>query len=575
MDELFININAYLPFIIEAFVKVYGDEYDSIIAKRINETIVIQYLDPKVLQDYINYIKGCKRRECAVKFLKRIGYNVRYNEDNYIKHLEDEDVAVLEIFIGELSRYKGSLSDYVVPLYGFFEEEYSNDHEKLLQYFLGDYSKKITKDNYVDFKKTDKYLEVVEKVNEVKNVYDEIYSEYSEWESKLSFCEKYVLEEQEKENVIYKRKNDEIFEEVFSEFPLAIRNFVSLMSVDEKQEFLGFKTIKYSYDFNVFNSVSMRVLNSSANILKSFVIEDQVEYLRRFGIKIFDNIDFTLEENINKYLQMIDSDEVRDFVPKSTLVDYISDIRVKKVTEAVRESVINRKDFITIMEMFNNNPDNIDFFYLKLSNNQICIHAPGYQDEDGSFRSIMFFPSASLGPLPYYLLHEFGHVIDNKPYGCGFELLDVKDVNPYDPKLRKYEVFNEVLNDIYATEAFEYLTNKGVDLITPKKYVMSDVSDVNYKFEVKKLLFPLVEKFRAYVTRAKICTNPEELVRYIGKDNFEELVDIVNKVSYLFKNDYENGGQYFEELERLRQVYIDIDNYYSDNFGNLESVRER
>ena len=45
---------------------------------------------------------------------------------------------------------------------------------------------------------------------------------------------------------------------------------------------------------------------------------------------------------------------------------------------------------------------------------------------------------------------------------------------------------------------------------------------------IKKMLFPLVEKFRAYVTRAKICTNPEELVRYIGKDNFEELVDIVN-----------------------------------------------
>ena len=62
MDNLSIDFNRLLPFAIDAFTKVYGEEYHDIIFQRINNTIIIPYHDIEGLNDYILYIKRCKRR---------------------------------------------------------------------------------------------------------------------------------------------------------------------------------------------------------------------------------------------------------------------------------------------------------------------------------------------------------------------------------------------------------------------------------------------------------------------------------------------------------------------------------
>src|SRR5699024_6814206 len=130
-------------------------------------------------------------------------------------------------------------------------------------------------------------------------------------------------------------------------------------------------------------------------------------------------------------------------------------------------------------------------------------------------------------------MHECGHIIDQSSKGTGFEssndFNENSEKNPYDNAFRKYEKFNETLNDIFTMEAVELLHNHGTYLIEPSEFTLSDISNHNTALITKNLLRPLLSKFRQQVISAKVKADHSELIRYIGKDNFEELVDVVNK----------------------------------------------
>jgi len=62
----------------------------------------------------------------------------------------------------------------------------------------------------------------------------------------------------------------------------------------------------------------------------------------------------------------------------------------------------------------------------------------------------------------------------------------------------------------------------------------------------------LYEKFKKQVVKGKVYTRPEELTKYIGVDNFEALVDVVNKVDYFVRNGLKNKIQNRE----INLVYV-------------------
>ena len=108
-----------------------------------------------------------------------------------------------------------------------------------------------------------------------------------------------------------------------------------------------------------------------------------------------------------------------------------------------------------------------------------------------------------------------------------------------------------------------------------------DASNVNTSSLNKEILKPLIERFRKQVIKAKVNSEPQELIKYIGKDNFEELVDVVNKVDYLSRNGVKTKIDkspedpmvidYYEQVERAKHIYNNIDNYYANNFGDTNS----
>ena len=378
--------------------------------------------------------------------------------------------------------------------------------------------------------------------------------------------------------------------DVYSKLPIPVINAISGKSLEEKSTAIfGELDISSSSNIESFSFNNMEKLKSKdVDLWDKFLIAlRQSCYLKNIGIEISNEqmLKCDSEEDVNNYLFFLSQDNIRKYIPSDDLISYITSLRENNYEDALREYYVNRDDFLDAKREFGNNEGNLKYIYEQIKNKKVCIASQGGTRNNNEFISIMFYAIRTYegGSLFYTFMHECGHIIDQSSNGTGFETFsdfnENSEKNPYDNDFRKYEKFNETLNDIFTMEAVELLHNQGIYLIEPSEFTLSDISNHNTALITKNLLKPLLSKFRQQVISAKVKADHNELIRYIGKDNFEELVDIVNKVDYLSRNgvvpkidtspDDEMVKEYFEQVERAKKIYNNIDDYYSNNIENL------
>ncbi len=598
MVDLSIDVEKLLPFVVDAFTTVYGDEYHDIILKKMKNAFVIQYYDIEGLDDYISFIKGCKRREYAIKFLDGIGIDIeKYKKANYLQPLDSKIEKILEYYMK--SSYLGfnKNTDYWVPLQAFKSDNAENpdillaNKIKIINYLLDNGYEQITKENFDLFIETEEYHKVLEKVDELNMVYEQLLSEYREWEEKLRPYEQFVESETKRKKEILRRNKILFFMDIYSKLPLTIRKAISDKSLEEKINIiLGFSDISSATFIESFGSDKMKQLKSKDVSLddKSFIISLQANFLRNIGLDVIDKYSsymvYLSDEDVDDYLKFLNQDNIKKYIPSSDLVSYIAISRENRYEEAIREYYMTRGDFTNIKKDFSDD-DSLEYIYERVRNKSVCIDGLSVINDDNWPMSLMFYTirTFSCGSLFHVFMHECGHIIDLNSERTGFESFNDFTYNsinnPYDECFRKYEKFNEALNDIFTIEAVELLHNQGIYLIEPQEFTLLDASEINTASITKNLLQPLLAKFRKQVTSAKIKADRSELIRYIGNDNFEELVDVVNKVDYLSRNgvtskldtspEDEMVKEYFEQVERAKRIYRNIDDYYSDNVGYL------
>ena len=589
-----IDFKRLLPFVVDAFTKVYGEEYQDIIFQRINNALIIPYYDIIGLNDYISCIKRCKRREYAIEFLDKIGVNVeKYKKNNYMQRLDDEVEKVLEYYIG--GSYFGFCedTDYWSPLQAFkpsnvqHSEKLLKNKIKIINFLLDDDHEQITEKNFDLFVETEEYHRILQKIDKLNIVYEQLLLEYKKWEEQLHPCEQFAKSETERKKEIIERKRELLFLDIYLKLPTVIINAISDKSSEEKMNIiLGHLDISSATPIESFSSNKMTELESQDVSLtdKCLIVCWQANFLKNLGLDVmnkFLSYDFRLsEEDIDDYLKFLNQFNIKQYIPPDNLISYITSTRESKYEEALREYFMTREDFIDAKRIFSNNDENgLNFIYEIIKNKRKCITNGGAIKNDNEFISVMYYAirSGEAGSLFYSFMHECGHIIDQvSSTASGFEDFRKIDNNPYDNSFRKYEKFNETINDIFTIEAVELLQKQGIYLIEPLEFTLSDVSNHNTALITKNLLKPLLLKFRQQVISAKVKADYNELVRYIGKDNFEELVDVVNKVDYLSRNgvepkiytspDDEMVKEYFEQVERAKKIYSNID------YSNIENL---
>ncbi len=577
MDSLKIDFKKLLPFVVDAFTKVYGEEYYDIISQRIYNAEIIQYYDIEGLRDYILYIKICKSREYAIKFLEKIGINVeKYIKNNYTQPLDDKIEKILEYYIG--SSFKGftKSNDYWAPLRAFKTKnetppsKFLENKIKIINYLLGSEHKQVTEENFDLFVQTEEYQEILKKINELNIVYEQLLLEYRKWEEQLYPYEEIVESEEKRKEEILNGKKNTTFMDIFSQLPRPIKDAISDKSLEEQANLiLGSFDIGFRSAIESFSCDRMEKLKSKdVDLFDKFsIVLSQTIFLKNIGIEVPNKqmLACDSEEDVNDYLTFLSQDNIKKYIPSDDVIHYITFVKEKNYEDAIREYYVTRKDFLDAKKEFVNNESNHKFIYDQIRNKKVCIAGQGGTRSDNKFISLMFYTIRTYdrGSLFWTFMHECGHIIDQSLKGTGFErsndFTEDSGKNPYDHAFRKYEKFNETINDMFTIEAVDFLHNQGIYLIEPQKYTVLDVSNNNTALITKNLLQPLVSKFRKQVIRAKVNADHKELIRYIGKDNFEELVDVVNKVDYLSRNgvvskintspEDEMVKEYFEQVE--------------------------
>lgn len=598
MDKLGLELKKILPYIIDAYSNVYGDEYQDIISQRLNNTIIIPYYDIEGLEDYLLDIRRCKRREYAIKFLDKIGLDIKeYIKDNYTQSLDPKIEKILEYY---MYSYNAGFSDYadsIVPLKAFKENDEVHPNIllrnklKIINYLLGDNHEKITEENFGLFEKTNEYQEILKKINLLNEVYEKLLLEYKEWELQLKPYDDFVESEKNRKKDILYRYKTMMLSEIYCKVSQDVVDAIANKTLDEKcRIILGTNDIGLKCLIESFSLEEMQKLNSKdVDFNKKFwIINSQSKYLKNLGVVFPDEdiLDCDSEEDVDKYLAFFNQDDVKKYLPSDDLVNHTTFVRKRNYDEALNEYYKTRQDFINALNKYYRNSIDFSNFYEQIKNKKVCITGEGACNDNNEFVSLLFYTirMGDFGKLLQSFIHECGHIIDQpNSNGVGFESFDeILINNPYDKAFRKYEKFNETINDIFTIEALELLYNQGIYLIEPLKYTILD-NNIRYNCNTavitKELLQPLLRKFRKQVVKAKVNADANELIRYIGEDNYEELVDVVNIVDYYTRNglvfkmekmpDDEMVKDYYIQLERVKKIYDKIDIYYRNNIEIL------
>lgn len=621
MDKLNINFRELIPYAIEAFTKVYGEEYQSIISRKLHNTIILPYNIPDGIYYYERFLKDCKRNEFNLRFLKEIGMDIeKYKKETLTEkpNYDKEALKILDCYIDE--RYGFSnLSDEFCPLRSFSpnnpepEENKLNTKLRLINKILGKNHEEITKETFDEFSKTEEYKKIINLINKYVKVYDKLLDEFREWGKTTEHYREYFKEESENRAAIMKKYKRELFCTILDELPVyktsRLRREIAYIvaNEDEINDILGLSDISYGSNIEEFSKKEMDTLkdpNSMSVFLKSITIKNQLNYLKRIGVVDADDHRFFNEngeskyldsqEEIDEYLAFINQDHIKPYIPNRKLVKFVKETREKLYEAAKKEYITTRDDFNACISQFNNGKEAIDYIYNAIKDNNVCITSDGGHNSKFGFFSIMFYTVRinDGGYLSHSFLHECGHAIDQNEKGCGFEPKETfrsdGAKNKYNTENRKYERFNETLNDMFTIEANNYLKNQGIYLIEPKEFTEKDSSNRNTFAIVKDLLKPLIEKYRKQIIKAKINADSRELTRYIGEDNYEELVDAVNIVDQLvrgkdlasklhFSKNDSTVKQYKSQVKRINKIYKNIEAYNSTLFGDeqIEIVSDK
>lgn len=119
------------------------------------------------------------------------------------------------------------------------------------------------------------------------------------------------------------------------------------------------------------------------------------------------------------------------------------------------------------------------------------------------------------------------------------------------------------------------MAQNSLILLEPKEIIQGNYNNNNTLKETKDILMPLLERYRKQVIDAKLSSNHESLTKYISKENFEQLVDVINKVEYLKTQDLRKKldnnteditvAKYKQAKKQAELIYINIDNYHKSH----------
>ncbi len=593
-----LNIDESIKRIIEAYTLVYGEQYRNYITDKLLKLRIFTYYNSDDIEDYSDFVKYRIACQYATKFLKKIGSRIE-DESDFKKQIYPFLHSVEEAFLDDydFEELKERLPILIFKYKDKFDEMTVNNNISLINILRQKEPSILSAEEYYEFLKSEDLAKVRDEVNKLVEMYEDLRAEYQKALTQVAPYDNYVENENSKRLKIFSKYGHELLDEFVTLLPESIQAFFLNKSYSDRLSILfgNMNTSDNSEEiYNVFFNLSSFELFSEEKIkllsdksidysVKNSLVEEQIDYLSVFipELKYYYANNYQNDNFIASYLKLLESTKIKRYVPSDKLIDKFKKLRDDKYKKAIYEYLKSRDDVSKIFKDYSIVDieeqqmilDYIEYSFLATAN---LIHG-----ED--IMPTLFF-SLLPGCLAYCFVHECGHAIDINETGGGFEYNDDED-NIYDNDYRRYELFNEIVTDIIAVEVNKKLRERDIYLFEPKEFTNLDyryISDI-----LVSAVYPFVSKYKQYVIDAKVNSDRGKLTNYIGTDNFEQLIDSVNRIGYLCKagldtklksNCVDSVTQgYFDELKKLHAIYNDMDEYHknvSSNTSNRNSDKK-
>ncbi len=213
MNLLDIDVYDSIPNIINAYTKVFGTEYKDIIEKRINSVFYTIYKNDEGINCYIRFLRKCKRKELAIKFLEKIGIDVSKDCKNYADELDEKLDDLIFDYIGGYFGIAPNFQLYLgvrawLPIDKNTNiKEITKEKIRFINFLRGESSNLITEENFKDFCKTDEYKKIYNDIQAYLQILEQLSSEYKNWSQNMKEYQEYVDYEQNRKkygNYLYK-----------------------------------------------------------------------------------------------------------------------------------------------------------------------------------------------------------------------------------------------------------------------------------------------------------------------------------------------------------------------------------
>ena len=342
MDSLNVDIAQILPDVVDAFSFVYGSEYREHITKQLQNSIYFFYQDVEGLEEYLKYLRYCKKNELKIRFLEEIGVPV-FEEDqkHYAKKLPEEINQMIKTLIYSFSSEPISS---LVPIKAFFENDSNIQNQlKVIRYLLKDAS--MTEENLLAFSKTEKYQELLKEIKNYNQIYDKLSLEYQEWEQTVKPYEQYVEDEKNRKQALFRKKIQEVYFSIIDDLPTKLKNHLLKMPIQDQVAILGNGDITKAFMLENFEESKMKQLlfSKESSKVQTSIALSHLMYFEKLGFIKLNMMDVeNIQKHIQNYLSFLKQNDgnLKEWIPSQKVIQLMQTKRQIKQEEATLHVII-------------------------------------------------------------------------------------------------------------------------------------------------------------------------------------------------------------------------------------------
>ena len=560
--------------ILNALIKVFGEEFAPVIEKRFNSIYYVPYVNYEGIGAYYRFLISCKSRELSLKMLKIIGVDVsKYNVVSYADEFSDELKNLCEKLLGGPYVFEKIFQDSPYRFNSFIPKycsDYTQDYIisnriKFINAVKDEHIDTVTEENYDDFVVTDEYKRIEALATYYSGVFDALSECMNVYVEEIKKYDDYYKKEIARKREIFEKKRVELFYVLEGGLRGKIKEHVdSLETEEQKVKAVLSGNVEFTSDIEYFSD------EYEAKIADTSFDESRKKWIYSSRMSFFRNMGADVDPWEDDYNEVIKRDDVKPLIVYSVFANEVTRLRKLYFEEGQKEFILEGEPFRECLSYFPDNQDNRKAVFNVLSKNLVCVN--GGHNTRKDFVPIIYYTLRNLqcGCMDYVILHEIIHAIEsvarkNMEHGCGLEPnIDNPEwsTKPHYEKKRKYERLNEVFTDFLAIETCEELHNNGIYLLDDKLLTLSNIENFNTASILKNMLRKFYQRYRKYILEASIKGDLSCLTDVIGEDNFEELNEIIDTVDCYVekglidklrdnKNDDELVIEYRKQYKRL------------------------